>query len=122
MITSGERIRRQREGRDGQIGNSAGRWAGLPAWGKLVISEGAADAVKEGEQDDSADNEKAQTLSEYREGDGDGEKDQRGDGGDPRAEKNADAEQAEDDASDENYKAVAGVALGGGRHKRKNQG
>ena len=61
---------------------------------------GATDAVKEGEQDDSADNEKARTLSEHREGDGDGE-DQRGAGGDPRAEKNADAEQDEDDASDE---------------------
>jgi hypothetical protein len=67
----------------------------------------------------SADNEKARTLSEHREGDGDGEKDQRGGSGDPRAEKNADAEQAEDDASDENNKAVAGVALGGGRHKGK---
>jgi len=85
-----------------------------------VISEGAADAVKECEQDDSADSEKARTLSEHREGDGDGEKDQRGDGGDPRAEKNADAEQAEDDASGENNKAVAGVAIGG-RHKGKNQ-
>jgi hypothetical protein len=67
----------------------------------------------------SADNEKARTLSEHREGDGDGEKDQRGGSGDPRAQKNADAEQAEDDASDENNKAVAGVALGGGRHKGK---
>ncbi len=89
--------------------------------GKLVISEGAADAVKEGEQDDSADNEKAQNLSEYREGDGDGEKDQRGDGGDPRAEKNADAEQAEDDASDENNRRSLELP-GGGRHKGKNQG
>ena len=84
-----------------------------------MISEGAAEAVKEGEQDDSADNEKARTLSEHREGDGDGEKDRSGAGGDPRAEKHADAEQAEDDASDENNKAVAGIALGGGRHKGK---
>jgi hypothetical protein len=61
-------------------------------------------------------------LSGHREGDGDGKKDQRGDGGDPRAEKNADAAQAEDDASDENNQAVAGVALGGARHKGKNQG
>jgi hypothetical protein len=54
-------------------------------------------------------------LRENREGDGDGVKD----GSDPRAEKNADGEQAEDDASDENNKAVVGVALGGGRHKVK---
>lgn len=52
---------------------------------------------------------------------GDGEKGQRGDGGDSRAEKNADGEQAEDDASDENNNAVVGAALGGDRHKGKSQ-
>jgi hypothetical protein len=61
------------------------------------------------------------TLRENRD-DGDGVKNQRGDGSDPRAEKNADGEQAEDDASDGNNKAVVGVALGGGRHKVNNQG
>ena len=62
------------------------------------------------------------TLRENREDDGDGVKDQRGEGSDPRAEKNADGEQAEDDASDGNNKAVVGVVLGGGRHEVKNQG
>jgi hypothetical protein len=38
------------------------------------------------------------TLRENREDDGDGVKDQCGDRNDPRAEKNADGEQAEDDA------------------------